>query len=332
MDKRVFLLLSMLVCLAAGCGKGDDPQAPTVQPLDYSNPANWLATSADPLKSVDVFFLYPTAWFKPEPFYCDVSDPGTRAFAAYSLAHFGSCFETAGNLYAPHYRQAGLSILTYSLAEQNYRIDSIPGVDAYAAFDYFITHFNYGRPFIVAAHSQGSHVALRAILGRYMKEHPDVYARMVAAYIIGYSVTQPFLDENPHLKFATGATDLQVIVSYNTEDGAVTGKNPVAWPGALAINPVNWRRDATLATASENLDSRLDPNGDGQFQNMPVYADACIDPVRGVVVCTTVDPADYDLSPLFPLGCLHGGDYPFYYYSLRRNAEDRVAAYLSNLN
>jgi len=38
----------------------------------------------------------------------------------------------------------------------------------------------YGRPFILAGHSPGPDMLLY-LLSEYMEEHPDVYARMVAA-------------------------------------------------------------------------------------------------------------------------------------------------------
>lgn len=38
--------------------------------------------------------------------------------------------------------------------------------------------------------------------------------------------------------------------------------NPVITAGALAINPINWKRDETLATAAENLGS-IGLNKDG---------------------------------------------------------------------
>lgn len=58
-----------------------------------------------------------------------------------------------------------------------------------------------GRPFIIAGHSQGSAI-LRFVLKDYFKTHPDRYERMVAAYVIGYSITKDDLEANPHMKFA----------------------------------------------------------------------------------------------------------------------------------
>jgi hypothetical protein len=50
-----------------------------------------------------------------------------------------------------------------------------------------------------------------------MAENPKVYDNMIAAYVIGYSVTEDDLIKYPHLKFAESAKDTGVIISYNTE-------------------------------------------------------------------------------------------------------------------
>ena len=117
----------------------------------------------------------------------------------------------------------------------------IPATDAAAAFDYYIKNFNNGRPFIFAGLSQVSNVLLY-LLSDYMKKHPEVYGRMIAAYVIGYSITPEYLAKNPHLKFAKGAKNTNIIISYNTEAPQVAGKNSVVLPGAMAINPIAWTR------------------------------------------------------------------------------------------
>ncbi len=130
------------------------------------------------------------------------------------------------------------------------------------------------------------------------------------------------------MKYATGATDLGVVISYNTEMPGMTEKTPLLLDGAIAINPVNWKTDNTPATASENLPSRLQ-NDDGTYSVVKNYADAKVNPTRGVVECSTVDVDENSLGDPFPRGCFHGGDYSFYYYSLRKNAQDRANAYLT---
>jgi hypothetical protein len=45
--------------------------------------------------------------------------------------------------------------------------------------------------------------------------------------LLGYSITDDYLAENPHLKFASGSGDTGVIISYNTEAPVIEGSNGV---------------------------------------------------------------------------------------------------------
>ena len=76
------------------------------------------------------------------------------------------------------------------------------------------------------------------VLSEYVKAHPEYLKRMIAAYVVGYSITEDYLKANPHLKFAERANDTGVIVSYNTE-GPGNGNNIVVLPGAISINHIN---------------------------------------------------------------------------------------------
>ena len=222
------------------------------------------------------------------------------------------------------------------LEEQLKVVGGIPKADVFAAFDYYIKNYNNGRPFILAGHSQGS-VVLTLLLSEYMKENPQVYDRMIAAYVIGFSVTTEYLAKNPHLKFAEGPDDTGVIISYNTEAPKVEGKNPVLFPGAIVINPITWTRTEKLATAAENMGSIiLNKDGsivlskEGKIEPVKNYADARIDKARGVVICST---ADVDkLAPgnaLSGKGVFHSFDYPFYYFNIKDNAANRTKRFLS---
>ncbi len=217
--------------------------------------------------------------------------------------------------------------MTLPQAEQAQIVGDIPAGDAIAAFDFYINNYNQERPFILAGHSQGSNVLIY-LLSRYMKVHPEVYQRMVAAYVIGYSVTAEYLADNPHLKFADGPDDTRVIISYNTEAPVIEGNNPVVLPGAQVINPISWTREETLATADRNLGSML-VDADYNLVSAGKYADARVDKARGVLICSTADVEK--LSPgnaVFGKGVYHRYDYLFYYNNLTENAANRVNQYL----
>lgn len=315
-------MVALLVSLTlVACGS--DGPAPVA--TDYSQASHWLKVpaSTDQQLPVDIFYLYPTSWQSTDavnPQVCDIDNASMLLNAPAALARQASAFATVGNIYAPYYRQDNMSAI-----DREEVIAGIPTLDAVAAFDYYIKHYNNGRPYILAGHSQGSNV-LSNLLAGYMKENPDVYIRMVAAYVVGYSVTPGYLKNNPHLKFATGPDDTGVIISYNTEAPDVAiGTNPVLSTTGigLVINPISWSREEDLIPAndSRNLGTSIPP--------VLPYADARIDKVKGVLVCSIANEnVMQSLSSALPKGVYHSFDYLFYYYNLRANAANRVVKFL----
>lgn len=340
--KKWFHGVVLVLCLGmamAGCSPQPtrSPATPTATQsvadgpvTDYSLEQNWMKLECGEDKPVDVFYLYPTSWARmdeqADP-YCTVDDAGMREGAQSAFNAQATAFETVGNLYAPYYRQADAGyILEQPIDQQFDAIQRVPAEDAIAAFDYYIQHYNQGKGFILAGHSQGSMVLLE-LLSQYMREHPEVARRMVAAYIVGYSVTDSYLQENSHLKFAQGAGDTGGIISYNTEAPQVDGENPVLLEGAISINPITWTRTQEKATADQNLGSYVQ-TAEG-MQRVQGLADAALNLERGTVICSSVSPQIYrSASSLFPAGCYHGFDYGFYYFNLRENAQMRTDAYL----
>ena len=305
------------------------------QATDYSKNENWLSLPVNGTKNADIFYLYPTAWYKQdaaEPNFCALDHPVMLLGSQGAFERQATAFETAGNIYAPYYRQAdAVYTLTLPPPERWAVIDSIPAKDAIAAFDYYIKNYNNGKPFILVGHSQGAQVLL-ILLNKYMSEHADVYARMVCAYVIGYPVTAEFMNANPHLKFAEGVDDTGVIVSYNTQSPSVApGANIVmANDIGLVINPINWKRDETHASAEESLGSYMPVDDQGRFGFTPHFADARINSAKGVIECSSVDEnAMFQLSGAMGLGVYHSFDIPFYYYNLRENAQVRANCFLT---
>ena len=322
--KKFFLLFAFLISgTLAACGSSSGPVA-----TDYSQSAHWLYLPAAVDKAIDVFYLYPTAWSNndPDPQICAIDEPTMLLGAPSAFGRQATAFETVGNIYAPYYRQDNSSAV-----DRLNIIAGIPTLDAAAAFDYYIRHYNNGRPFILAGHSQGADV-LSNLLAGYMKDHPDVYSRMIAAYVVGFPITAAYLAANPHLKFAEGPDDTGVIISYNTEaPDVLPGTNTVlSGMVGLVINPITWTRDESVATKAEGLGSFMPDPVTRVFSPAPQYADARIDKANGVLICSTAnEDAMYALSGSLGRGVYHTFDYPFYYYNIRANAANRTAKFLS---
>ena len=296
--------------------------------LDYSKAENWVERAEEATKPVDVFFIYPTVTgFRDPVQICEVTDSELVAGAQMVRRIQTSVFDESCNIFMPYYRQ-----ISMPKPGTDYRFvtNYLSGFDATDALDYFLTHLNQGRPFILAGHSQGSSTLLN-LLENYMTKHPEHLSRMVAAYPIGFAVTKDYL-ERTGLKFAEGATDTGVIVSWNTEGvGNKDAKNATLAPDGLSINPINWKRDDTYAPVKDNLGSLDETTGK---VIVPGIADARVDTVRGSVVVTTAEAKPFAINepaavPLFGPECYHRNDYGFFFNNFKQNVADRIAAFLN---
>ncbi|MGM0214796.1 DUF3089 domain-containing protein [Enterococcus sp. AZ109] len=305
-----------------------------IEASDYNDVDNWLAKTTDPTEPADVFILYPTAYQKQgnQSPLSKIDNLSMQAGAQVFLANQGSAFESSGNVFAPYYRQLDANwLLTQSAEKQSEYVNGVPKADVMAAFDYYIEHYNNGRPFILVGHSQGASM-VKEILFDYLKNRPEVNERMIAAYVLGQSVTQAELNANPQTSFATGPDDTGVIISYNTVSPTFEGELSTSAPGAVAINPISWTRDETPAPVEANLGSYV-RNEEGNYVKTMGVADARVDTARGLVICSTADVSRYGMPEsarkIFPEGSFHNNDISFYYYSLQQNAENRVTQYLA---
>lgn len=313
--------------LMSACGNGGTGKE-QISEINYSDPSNWVKITAVPQCEADVFYLYPTCW---EPSEADglvntIDNVSMRRKAPGAYAEQASCFEGIANVYAPFYRQLdAMKLLSYSLEEQEQFVKDVPYRDALAAFEYYLKHYNNGRPFILAGHSQGSNV-LKFLLSDYMAEHPDVYKRMIAAYPLGYSYSEDYFRKNTHLKFAEGETDTRVVISWNCErmeDGKFGTYNLVCHEGALSLNPVSWKHNYEKTAAD-------DPRHLGALNTRERYSSQVMyDPVRKYEILIVGMPEQPDNEQGIGDCALHGCDYKLYYYNIRENAQKRIRAYLS---
>ena len=349
LKKKLFsILVAVSLSMAlSGCGSVRTDSTPATQtavtssyeienlvgtPSDYSDENNWMKIP-EITKEVDTFYIYPTVVADasedvPDIVPIDYEPMRTNAQGVYEMQ--GTVYEESTNVFAPYYRQSNLiaignlrgdDLFQYQMQEQR--------TDIYAALDYYFENYNNGRPFILAGHSQGSIMSI-IVLGDYMQAHPEYYERMVAAYPIGFSVTKEWLEEHPYLKFAEGADDTGVIITWNTEGPGNKGQdNIVVEEGAISINPLNWKRDDTYAGVDENLGSLVQNEETGEYEIKDGMGDAQVDTERGVVICTT----DTDYVPaaeVFGPASLHRWDYGLYYVNIQKNVADRINSYMSN--
>ena len=302
---------------------------------DYSDEDCWLSFP-EITRDVDTFYIYSTVYVESsfEEGSSDYASLDNLEMITGALGEYvtnASVYEDSTNVFVPYYRQCGMRFageISKKTGDIDSALSGIPYSDISSALDYYFEKCNNGRPFIIAGHSQGSSM-VKYVLKNYFKEHPEYYERMVAAYVIGYSVTQEDLDTYPHLKFATGESDTGVIVSWNTEgkkNVEENAHNVVVLPGAISINPLNWRLDETYAPATENLGSLMLNEETGEYEITDIGADARVVADRGVVLTNARAPFA-EMTDFFGPASFHEDDYTIYYNNLKDNVAKRIAAY-----
>lgn len=322
MKKRslaLLLALLLLLCFLTGCGQGGSE-------ANYASSENWAFLELDASdKAADVFFIAPTVYLGDEShFYWASYDEDTKPkFIGATMMEKG-IYEENARFFAPYYHQASLSAI--DLPDGGGKYFDAAYQDVKKAFQYYLRHYNEGRPLILAGFSQGGDMCIRLLKDCFR----DAKTRklLVACYAIGWGITEEEVSENPHIKMAQGAEDTGVLITFNSESESVT-ESPIIPAGmhTLGINPLSWRTDSTMADKALNLGACFTDYSGAINTEIPGLTGAYLDPVRGTLRVTDVTPAEYP-GVLFADGVYHIYDYQFFYRNLQENVQVRLEAYL----
>ncbi len=293
--------------------------AATPKAADYNNKKNWasLPSEAETEKPVDVFFVLPTTFFFPNSWNLSIEESRQDAKVGLNLTIKASVFSKACNIYAPHYRQANFKVLSSS-EENKTKALEVAYSDVEKAFDYYMTHFNHGRPFILAGHSQGSNLLLWLMQRRF--SNPELREKLVASYLIGWSVTKDDLEKYPQLKMSAAPDQVGSIISYNTQntDHAMT----IVRPGAVGVNPLTMDMTSESISKDKNLGAVFFTGADkveiANFTGAQTIDGALIIP----------KPTRVDLVQDADSGFYHPYDYTFFYRNIEKNVSERISAYM----
>jgi len=324
------IVISLFLCLSVisnSCNKDDDSDN-VVEPanLNYSENTNWVALPTDINHEVDVFYVYPTVSSNASGA-MNINDADERALAEGIFKAQASVFENQTNVFAPFYRQMSTEVETPASGlvtdtKEYQRGES----DVLDAFDYYIENLNNNRPFMIAGHSQGTMTLITLIRERLGKS-PELRERLVAAYLIGYTVTDEDLAE-AQLPLAQSATDVGVVITYNTQSPTSEG-GPMLMDGANCINPLTWSTETTYADSTLNQGAVFFNDETGTFiREENHYCDAQIDPSSRALLTNIPIGENLEIGP-YEEGVYHRFDYSFWYRNLQENVGDRIEAYLN---
>jgi DUF3089 family protein len=288
------------------------------QKIDYSKKSSWLRAEKNPKKAFDVFFVHPTTYMNDKDGMnarLDNKKANEGAESAYQRQ--ATVFKEMCNIYAPRYRQASIKVLSLPEKDRDKYLN-IASVDVHKAFKYYLKHYNNGRPYIIAGHSQGSQV-IRTILLKYGSLVDK--QKLVAVYAIGYTFTAEHL-KKMGLPLAVKADQTGGVIVWNTV--GKNGKSPVVEHGALCVNPLNWTNSHVEQAKSKNLYARI-LLGNGKFHKVPHFTATQIDK-RGTLVIPTPSIIK-QLQMGMGLEVYHGYDYDFFYGNLVENVALRCKSW-----
>lgn len=314
-----------IVIMAFGltqCKVGTKTSMTDVLPVepDYNDSTQWYVS--DRQSEADVFYIISTEtgdYPLPDGHVCHFADTyndSVRTPLYSEMLGVDTLLSGKLNYYSPYYRQCSLQSFTNdSIAKA--RIPIALG-DVRRAFRHYLTHFNTHRPFILAGFSQGA-----MMMVELMKEmDEDVYRRMIAAYAFGISITQEMMDSCKYIVPARNANDTGVTICYNSvrDAHAFTGKKSM-----IAINPANWRTDAT-ATVFMTEPTPWLPISEQKKDTLTVH----LDTLSNLLFVDGYTATDYVLPLIGKEGNYHSREIWLYRHQLRDNMALRAMSFLKN--
>ncbi|MCR5646028.1 MAG: DUF3089 domain-containing protein [Bacteroidales bacterium] len=295
----------MLICLiASSCGR-KTPVEPAW--IDYSDTVYWYS-QGDESHKADVFYVYPTVSTisytdNGSSWYADITLPEVRE-EANGNQRFNQMLYGEYNFYAPYYRQ-----MIFEAYQQPQ--DSLEKIAAFAAddindaFQYYMEHFNHGRPFFLMGHSQGSQMLIELLKHGMTAEQRQ---QMVAAYCIGYHVTAEELAKYPEaLKPATDSLMQGLVIFNSVTDTTAVGS--VSKGDVVGINPTTWTMTTDTIPASFHLGMAKYNDTRDSVLIVPCPTKTYL--YRHNTVCPDLDPEMVFIpayEQMFPKGNLHFAD------------------------
>ena len=193
---------------------------------------------------VDVFFIYPTMYLDGKNWNADVNDKKlNKSICNMAIYNQATVFAGISNVYSPFYRQMHFQV--YKEEKEKFLPPfKLAYSDVEKAFLYYWKHWNKGKPFVIASHSQGTNHA-EHLIKKLILNNDSMYKQLQLAYLIGMPII-PFSEKLP---VCESADQTKCFLSWRTfADGVVP--DFVTGDTIACVNPLTWKTD----TASSKLE------------------------------------------------------------------------------
>lgn len=323
--RNILLWLSLLLSFSVNAqlpafNANEQPPAP-----DYAQQKYWAALPFrqddadiipntekwvnDSLKEVDVFYIYPTIYRGNTVWTADVNDKKlNKQIDKKPIKYQASVFNASVRVYAPRYRQATIAAFHDKGTDGEQALD-FAYQDVKRAFQYYLDHYNQGRPIIIASHSQGTRHA--RVLMKDFFDGTTLQNRLVAAYIIGFGI-----DSSMYKTLRPCDNEYQTgcyITWASFKKGYDPGSSKLY--DNVCVNPVSWTRD-TIAVDCSKSQAAILLNFNKKYNN------AC-----GAQIHNGYLWVDNKLPIVSGFNNLHIADYNLFWYDIRANVPKRIGAF-----
>lgn len=292
----------------------------------YSDLENWAYYAEGNDRDADVFVIAPTVDKYDE--YNMTLDENNLFRLKRAINMQKGIYEESFRIFSPYYAQASFKAYTLNSAMREPYMKKAYS-DVSEAFRYYLENENQGRPIVLFGYSQGADCVFR-LLKEYFGDE-ELYGQLIAAYAIGWSCTPEEAEQYPQIVPAAGEDDIGCVISYDAEAPEVEESFIIpANEPHIAINPLNWKTDATPADKTMNMGSVFVTNK-LEATEVPQLCGAYLELSRGALKVTDVDPAEYNARPDgMPEGSYHAYDLNFFWNNLKENLKTRLEVYLEN--
>jgi hypothetical protein len=303
--------------------------------LNYDNLENWAAhpwkkDNADSIPQdlinkeiidsvADVFFIHPTTYTQKEfiEWNADINNKELNENTdKTTILYQASVFNKRCRIFAPRYRQAHINVFYINEDLASVYFD-IAYNDIKNAFEYYLEHYNNGRPIIIASHSQGTKHA-----GRLLKEffeNKQLNKQLICGYIIGMPIPEKYFSNLPP---CSDEKQTGCFVGWRTyKKGYIPEFIKNEKFKSIVVNPLTWKIN------EDQVSIKL--NKGGVLKNFNKIVPKVVDAKINGNILWSCKP-DVFGKMFFTAKNFHIGDINLFYMNIRENVDVRIKSFMEN--
>jgi len=336
-NKIIFLLCLVLASCKTKYVTKEFKESELSSAPDYNKLSSWAANpekndsiidifynSKKNILEADVFYVYPTLLSdkRDNSWTADISNKEQNNLVRnLAIKYQASAWASAGKIYSPLYRQVHYrSFFEPYTSNGGIKAGEIAYSDIKKAFEYYLEHYNKGRPIIIAGHSQGAYHC-KTLLKEFF-DGKELQNQLIAAYLPGTRVDK---NEFKTIKPLKNPNDVNGYLCWNTfriHKKPKKNKNPAyfSWKkNHFVTNPIKW--DLSDYTQIEDHKGLF-------FYDQKIYPASVKIEIYDGIVWSSVPKGIKGGFLLKLIKDYHFGDINIFWKDISENAKNRVKTFI----